>query len=399
MFLVGLFGLFLSGIAYFVGFRTGKASRFRLFCALFIVHIGACLIYWNYSLSGGADALSYYYDFDRDYRKPFTLGTTALVYFVQYLRKIFGGYYIEYFLLFQSFGFIGISILLRIFDEVVDDLGETLRPTTIALLFLPGLHFWSSAIGKDAPLFLSVCLSVWAAMRIERRWIAFAAAILIMFFIRPHIAGLATISLAITLIMDQRTAFWMRAALVLLACGASAIIIRNVLITFQIDSLNSTSISDFIASKQDYGSRSEEGAILTGLPFPLKIASLLFRPLFFDAKGVLGLVASLENLVILLVFGNIVANAKSLVRLSITVPYLRYCLVFSVTLIVLLSLITYNVGLGLRQKYMVMPAVFLIFMTLAAFRRATRTPDPTGTREELLLRHAGPGGPELTPPR
>jgi hypothetical protein len=236
-------------------------------------------------------------------------------------------------------------------------------------------------------------------MRIEQRWIAFAAAIVIMFFIRPHIAGLATISLAITLIMDQRTAFWVRVALVLLACGASIVIIRSVLITFQIDTLSSGSISDFIASKQEYGSRSEEGAVLRSLPLPLKIASLLFRPLFFDAKGIFGLVASLENVVIFLVFAAIVVRAGVLVRLSFTVPYLRYCMVFSVTLTLLLGMITYNVGLGLRQKYMVMPAVLLMFITLVAFRRATKAPDPTGAREELPLRHAGATGRDLTRPR
>ena len=39
-----------------------------------------------------------------------------------------------------------------------EELGQTQSKYVYLLLFLPGLHFWTSAIGKDAPLFLGVAI-------------------------------------------------------------------------------------------------------------------------------------------------------------------------------------------------------------------------------------------------
>jgi hypothetical protein len=47
----------------------------------------------------------------------------------------------------------------------------------------------------------------------------------------------------------------------------------------------------------------------------------------------------------------------------------RYSLIFAVALIALLSLVYYNVGLGLRQKMMMMPGLLTVFAaTLANVR-------------------------------
>jgi hypothetical protein len=57
------------------------------------------------------------------------------------------------------------------------------------------------------------------------------------------------------------------------------------------------------------------------------------------------------------------------VRLARQVFFLRFALVFAGTLALLLSMVYYNVGLGLRQKVMFMPALLTFFVALVAVRR------------------------------
>jgi hypothetical protein len=45
---------------------------------------------------------------------------------------------------------------------------------------------------------------------------------------------------------------------------------------------------------------------------------------------------------------------------NVRTPIICYCLVYSTTLVVILSLTTMNTGIALRQKYMILPFLFII---------------------------------------
>lgn len=372
MIVVALLGLALSIACYWIAFPENIQRQPRLFAAIIVLHAIASLTYWQYSLAFGADSLLYYTASAPAAFKP---GTVFMIQFVQTIKSAVGGLFVDYFLLFQAFGVAGIALLMRSMYEILSDLGQAPDRLLLALFFLPGLHFWTSAIGKDAPLFFAVSLSVWSMIRIEHRFPALLLALAVMVPIRPHIAAIATVAFMATLMFDARIRALAKLPLGVFALVAGVWVISTAQQTFSLQSLDIDTLGDFVASKQEYGMRSAGGSLLAELPLPLKVASLLFRPFFFDATGFFGLVVSFENVAMLLIFGTIAARFKDLVRLCAAVPYMRYCLVFSVTLIILLSLVTYNVGLGLRQKYMAMPAVLMIFITLVAYRRAARGAD------------------------
>lgn len=370
MIIVGLIGILISALSYFIAFPRPAPGDGKLFASCAALHILASVGYWQYAQINGADTILYYADAYRMAQLPTETGTIFVTQFVQVIKTRIGGSYLDYFILFQSFGMIGIACVIRSFGEVTADLGETLLPWMKALLFLPGLHFWTSAIGKDSALFLAVALSIWAMINIERRFPALILALVIMYPVRPHIAAISVIALIVTLTFDARTKLVLKIPLGAIAMAGAFFTLRTVQDTFRIENLDYGSITNFIADKQAYGMGTQAGAVLTELPFPLKIASLLFRPFFFDAGGADGLISSFENIVWLFMFGTFVVRAPTLFRLASKIVYVRYCLIFTITLIVLLSLITYNVGLGLRQKYMVMPAVLLLFVTLISYRRS-----------------------------
>ena len=121
-------------------------------------------------------------------------------------------------------------------------------------------------------------------------------------------------------------------------------------------------IEDFENFSEDRAaelSDSGSGVNMTEYPLPLKLFTFWFRPLFFDAPGILGLIVSLENFIYLLLFLKIL-NKKFLkflkkspivVKMSLTVFFLS-----SLAMTFVMS----NLGIIMRQKSMVMYFLFFV---------------------------------------
>ena len=88
------------------------------------------------------------------------------------------------------------------------------------------------------------------------------------------------------------------------------------------------------------------------------------------ALGAFALVASFENLLLLVIILLIFWHFRNTAQLVRRVFFVRFGLIYSVLLILMLSLVYYNVGLGLRQKVMFLPGLLTLFVTLLAVKRA-----------------------------
>jgi len=335
-----------------------------------------CLVYWQYAMANPADANAYFRGPDRWLGPELRPGAIFIAKTVDLLKSVAGGSMLDFFLLFQSFGMIGIALLMRCFFEIAEDLRQPLPFYLVALLFLPGIHFWSSALGKDAPLFMSCALCVWAMIRIERRYPAFLLALAVMGAIRPHVAGISMLALVLTLTLDSRVSFRFKVPFSMVAAVGAVAVANMMQAAFDISAFDPDDVTDFLASKQEYGASSALAAGVGDLPYPLRILTLLFRPLFFDASGMMGIIVSVENAVILGMSAWIIYDARTVWKLFTKVTLFRFCTLFSLILILLLSWINYNVGLGLRQKMMAMPAILVLFVTLRLFKQATHNSSP-----------------------
>lgn len=360
--LVGVAGLLLGLVAWKFAFIQKTSGRAAVFIAAYVLHIAASAGYYFWAQSNPADTSIYYNDIYDFYGAGFGFGTRFVVYFVQISRELFGGSYFDYFMLFQAFGFWGIALLMRIFEEICIDLQVDQPPITYAFVFLPGIHWWTSMIGKDGPLFLSISLAVWSAMRLRNRFVGFSIAILIMTFFRPHIALVTCIALALATMFGRHVRFTSKIMLVLVALIGASIIAGTVRSTFGVDVTNADSLSNFYAATSEMATSVGGGTAVVGASFPERLLSLLFRPFYFDAGGTFAYIASLENTFILIALVTVFWNFSISRRLTREVFFLRFSAVFSVLLTFFLALVYYNVGLGLRQKMMIMPT-FLTFVT------------------------------------
>lgn len=367
---VGWAGIILGFAAVLlVARREHGVGRLALALALAVVQTASAVYFYYWAQSNTSDAPMYYYDLWDFYHRGFGLSTQFVIWMVQSLKMWFGGSYLDYFLLFQAAGTWGVVFLMKTFEDVFRQAGTSVPSWLLLLLFLPGIHFWTAFIGKDGFLFLGASITGWAAGNVRSRWLAFGIGLLIMMAFRPHIAVLAAASLATAIMLDKQTSILPKVALGSLALVGLVVAAATVRSTFQLDITSAEAVSDYLTMQSEAGQRVEGTTNVANSPFLIKVLSLLFRPLFFDAAGVPALIASLENLILVFVFAYFFYHVRWLVALFKHLLLIRFSVIFSLLLITLLSMVYYNVGLGLRQKMMMMPAVLTIFAALVATSR------------------------------
>lgn len=368
----GFVALLLALSAVYVADIKSSRARVATFALLLALHTLASAAYYFFIEASGADAHLYYYDRLGIYGSYQALGTAFVVNFVQFVREYFGGSFIDHFMLFNAIGFWGIVYLFKVFNETFEELNAPQPSWMYLFLFLPGLHYWTGAVGKDAPLFLAVALSVWATMRLTQRLPAFGIAIALMLAIRPHIAIIALSAIALATLVEKRTKLWVKVVLLAAVAAGGVVVAGSMETTFRLDVSSADSVSEFLESRGTVSEESGADLSIVQGSLPMKVFSLWLRPFFLDAENIMAYVASLENAVLLLIFIVIAWNFRLAWSLAKRVLYVRYSIILFLAITALLAAVNFNVGLGLRQKMMAMPCLLAILISILAIRAARR---------------------------
>jgi hypothetical protein len=370
---LGLIGIILGFFAIPLAFTHATRIKVAYMAMIYMIHVAASVVYFWRAQENLADSAMYYYDPFETYQDGFTVGTQGLVYIAQYLKSTVGGTYLDYYLLFQAIGFLGITILVRVFEEIHDELRLPHAPYLYALITLPSLHFWSSALGKDGPFLLATSLALWASMRLPSRAKALVGALLLMLLIRPHIALIAGAALSLAVVVGKGIPAYLRVALFLVAVTGIGLAASTLESAYNIDITSAESIGEQFERRDNVLQSDDAGASAVNAPFPVRLFSLMFRPLFFDADEPFALIASFESLLLIWMVLFLLIRSRDVFGLFRTVFYFRYALIFSFGLTIFLAISYWNVGLGLRQKWtMLMPMYLGLLVSVLAVRRARK---------------------------
>ena len=371
---VGIFGLLLGLLSVFFATRLRTRLRIGVFLALYVTHVLAAVAYYQLVQTSVADTYLYYFDPYGIYNQEgFGSNTILIIALVQFPKSYFGGSYLDYFLVFQAVGFFGLAALMRVFEEVYQEMEVDQPFYTYLILFMPSIHYWTSAIGKDSLFFFGLCITFWAAMNHKRRFIVFGAGLLLMLAIRPHIAIVAGAAFTLAVLIDKNTRMLIKVPLFAAGLAVTAYAAISLRSTFGIDVTNVDVFSDVLAGRDALLTTEDAGRSVVSGSFFFLLISLLFRPFFFDAPGAFGFVASVENLGVLAFIVTLFAFGRTVLTLFRRVPFVRYTLVATVVITFVLTLGYYNVGLGIRQKAtMILPGLMVLFVTTLAYRRAQR---------------------------
>ena len=381
----GAFGILLSLLSMTIVWRQLTINRLLICTLLMIIHLAAAVDYYEFSLNAVADSSSYYFDYFHMATDRFQLGTVGLLNFVQWLKRN-GATYLDCFLLFQVFGFAGMMILVRVFQEIEAYVQVPDSRGYLILLFLPTMNFWTAAIGKDAPLFFAISLCTFAMLSLRKRVFLFCLSLGIMVLFRAHIALMAATALAGAAIFERSVSTGRKIGLIAFALAGVWFTAGAVQSTFGVDATSVSDVSDFLSARNDVSAGVGGTTALGDASIPVRVVSLLFRPFFFDAHGLMGIVPSFENVGVIIAFIYVAIHWRDLLLLARRVFFVRFALFFAFMILLGLTLIYYNVGLGLRERIMSFPMILSVLVALWSMRRKSAAPPVPQMHPSLLVR-------------
>ncbi|WP_231556154.1 hypothetical protein [Gillisia sp. Hel_I_29] len=230
------------------------------------------------------------------------------------------------------------------------------------ILFFPNMHFWTSSLGKGAPIFLGLMMFAYAIKNPKGRLITLIIGSLIIYFIRPHVFLFVAVGTVLGYMTGKEKISLGKKLLIYVIMIGGLILVQDQILGIAGLDGSEDLVSDFENFSDDRSAslgNSGSGVDMSSYPLPLKLFTFWFRPLFFDAPGLLGLITSVENLIYLLLFIKIlkkdfisfIKSSTVVVKMSLVVFFLSS---FAMTFIMS------NLGIIMRQKSMVMYFLFFV---------------------------------------
>lgn len=238
------------------------------------------------------------------------------------------------------------------------------------IFYLPNLHFWSSGVGKDTVLFLCIAMFVYAIMSPVRRIPLILISILLSAAVRPHITFMLVLSYGIAYLLGSKAPAWQRMLFSLAFIGLGILLLPKVLEIARMDELSAEEFEAFSTSQASALSQSHTGSAIdiSSYPFPLKVLTFLFRPFFFDARSITGLLASVENLFLIILFVKIFANSP--VQAFRAAPFIiKGFVIFLILGTIAFSLSLGNVGIMIRMKNMFLPGLLIFILWVFSYQQ------------------------------
>lgn len=363
--LVFIFGAFIAIII-----RKYFRCNNKRALVLYTWHAFFSIAYAVYGINYGGDALGYYkvsllgnIDFD--------FGTRGIEIFTSFFSKGLGLSLLGTFLVFQIFGFIGLLAFDAALREVTQYKSKQIRRLATLIVFLPSVSFWSAAIGKDSLSFMAMGLALWAAMKLKQRALLMVIAVLIMLFVRPHIAGMMVIGLAGSIVFQRRTPILQR-----IFFGAAAILATAVLVPLGLSyagvgqNASSSDVTSYIEGRQGQNLEGGSSVDIASMSFPMKLFTYLFRPMPFEANSIFALLASVDNIILLFLFiVGIWASLKKKLPVQFAEHNRMFLWIYCFLVWIILALTTANLGIAMRQKWMFAPMLIFLLISLIGKER------------------------------
>jgi hypothetical protein len=364
--LVWLITILISYLVITLVCNRHKALNRSFLVGLIFYHALLALTYYLYALSNPSDSKGYYIKVVRNYRGDSWLdfyGTsTTFIEFVGYpFIRFLGFTYESTMAVFAFFGFIGFVFFYIFYKERIRLNHQILSVNFLSLIFLlPNLHFWSSSFGKGSLIFCGFGLFFFAINKpISRLWAIIIGGYII-YMIRPHIFFVILIGLTLGYTFSTKGVSPLIRVLVLAVGAIMLIYIYDDII--KITGLEDESIfEDGFSDRAGRLTKATSGIDIANYNIVEKMFAFWFRPLFFDAPGILGIIVSFENLFYLFVFASLF-HPKAIAFLLKTDPITKTCFITFIGVSIALAQISGNLGLAMRQKSQVM--ILMMFVIL-----------------------------------
>ena len=264
-------------------------------------------------------------------------------------------------MLYSLIGFIGLTYFYIMAVELIPNnpklKGYYLFP---ALFFLPTLHFWSCAVGKDTLLFFCIAIFIYGLMHPFKRIPMIILGLLLSYFVRPHITLFMLLGFGMAYFSGRDISVLKRILFFGVMIGIAITILPLVMKFAKVEEVSLDSFDKFSENKAALlSSASSSTAIdISSYPFPLKVFTFLYRPFFFDINGIPSVLASLENL-LLLILTIAVFTSRPLQTFKKAPFVIQGMIYFLIIGTLAFSQSLGNVGIMIRMRNMFLPGLII----------------------------------------
>jgi hypothetical protein len=346
-------------------------TKKKMVLGLYAWHTFFSLIYMYFSLVSGADSIDYYQAALQS-NIEFDFGTKFIVYFSHIFVFYFSLSYMGLFMIFNFFGSVGLLLFYASLKSITIYSSKKIKRLAFVIAFLPSVSFWSSAIGKDSISFLAINLALWSTLNLDKRKLLMALSIILLLLVRPHMAGMIVIALSISIFIGSKNIGVTKKIFI----SFLILPVAFVLIPFAgkyagvNDVTNIAEVSSYIEGRQGANMGGGSSLDITNMSPPVKAFTFLFRPLPYEAHSIISLLSSLDNLILL---GLFIYGIRFIRTKQQGISNHTFLWLYVIISTFLLSSMTANLGIAVRQKWMIMPMlIYLLFAGIDAYQLKKR---------------------------
>jgi len=325
-------------------------------CYFFFFIQGDAISYWRRSKSLNYEEFIHF--FKEDQGTYFILALNYLPSSVLDLSYFTGT------MLYTLIGFIGLAYFYLIAIELIPKNpkvnGYYLFPL---LFFLPNLHFWSCAVGKDSLLFYCIGVFCYGLILPSKRLHLIIIGLLLSYFIRPHITLFMLIGFGFAYLSGRKLSIYRRFLFSAVLITIAIFIFPLVLKFSQIEEASVDAFQDFSTSRVSLLSRSHTGSSInvSSSNYIVKIFSFLFRPFLFDINSFPSLLAAIENSI--LFYLTIIYFLNKPFQSFRNAPFLFQGMIYFLIIGTLaFSQALGNLGIMIRMRNMFLPGLIIFFL-------------------------------------
>ena len=367
--------IIMLGLGFINVFRSDISDHDEVMLKrLFFYHL-LMGVYYCFFILG--DAVGYWrlpktYNFETFKDGLFNGEGTMFMYAFNFMfSNILNMSYLSNTLLYSLFGFMGITFFYIIaiknikYNKIIN--GYVLFPL---IFFLPNLHFWSAGVGKDTTLFLCIGMFAYGLMKPFKRIFLIVIALSLSMAIRPHITLFLLLGFGIAYVFGGKVSPFQRFLFSAVMIGIGIAILPSVMEFARIEEASAEGFDKFATGKAAVLSRASTGSAIdiSSYPLPLKVVTFWFRPFFFDVRNINGLIASLENLVLVIVF--IKAMRTNPIGAFKAAPFvIKGLVIFLLVGTLAFSQSLGNVGIMIRMRNMFLPGLIIYMMWVFSYQQ------------------------------
>ncbi|TLX21360.1 hypothetical protein [Thermomonas fusca] len=356
--MVFLFG----GLAALLFAKTLRLpQRSALF--LYLWHTTFSMVYLWYSLNTVADA-TIYYDQSLSHTGGMMPGTGFVYFFTAIFTKYLGLSYLGGFLVYNSIGALGLLAFAAVVRSAVEGKPRVIRFVGWGALLLPSVSFWSGAIGKDAISFFSACLFLWSGLQVRGRAGWMGLAVVAMLLVRPHMAAVMVAAIVGGIVFSRGIKLTLRVFLATVGIVSAIAIVPFALEYSGLgEAEGAADIADYVERRQGYNQDGGGGIDISTMSPPMQLLTYLYRPLPFEAHSATALAASIENVALIVLTLAMLRAVVS--RRRVKDAHTNWMLwMYAGGSWLILAVTTANLGIAARQKWMFVPILLYLALSL-----------------------------------